>query len=610
VFQSFIGYSVTVPDGRTGTILDTNRTISSNQVTFYSHLILLEGGAPGAGNYFVGQRNLLSLSSFYAGGANVPSGTVGYPNGVATPIPSSGTISFANFYGSSKQVVQTFYQPGSGLNTLTIPAGIWYVYVEAVGAGGGGGGGDGTFGTAGGLGGSFRAKFTITANQTGKLAFSTGWGGLPGVSTRDGGGGGAGRSYSWMNNSNLYDIDNTGNPNFRSTYCYEGPNTWHPFLEEEAIWSGLFDQQGLDARAPVAVFFPTTGNYTFQGAADNDFNVYLDNTTNLIGNFGGLTTIKTANRTISAGWHTIYLAAINYGGPQGIGLRILRALDNMQVFNTRGLTDGGYTSGNFWFLNGGEGGHAGRYGTSGAAGGGGSGTGLLWYPNNNPLTASPVILGIAPGGGGGAGTGRYINPGASGGIYLSNWDNRGLVVDSGSILNGSRPAANTSWWFGRAQGNRVPYVVLNERGGYGGLKGQGGHNSAAFYPPSTDYGWTSESGGWDGGAGGGGGAPWGHPGGYADKSDSYWYVSSSTDKYNNTTSQWNPPQESSGAGGNQGYCFLNSNYVSSYVVSQINTYYSNYGAGGAGGNAQGGFGQAGAIRVRVSNVDDGIYPAG
>jgi len=45
-----------------------------------------------------------SLSAYYAGGALVPAGTVGYPNGsgsAAVAIPSSSTISINNFYGAS-----------------------------------------------------------------------------------------------------------------------------------------------------------------------------------------------------------------------------------------------------------------------------------------------------------------------------------------------------------------------------------------------------------------------------------------------------------------------------------------------------------------------------
>jgi hypothetical protein len=40
----------------------------------------------------------MKLSYYYAGGGIVPAGAVGYPNGVSTPIPSSGPISFSNFF--------------------------------------------------------------------------------------------------------------------------------------------------------------------------------------------------------------------------------------------------------------------------------------------------------------------------------------------------------------------------------------------------------------------------------------------------------------------------------------------------------------------------------
>lgn len=47
-----------------------------------------------------GGTNPISLSEYYAGGANVPSGTSG-TNG---PVPSSGTISISDFYGTSNVV--------------------------------------------------------------------------------------------------------------------------------------------------------------------------------------------------------------------------------------------------------------------------------------------------------------------------------------------------------------------------------------------------------------------------------------------------------------------------------------------------------------------------
>jgi hypothetical protein len=54
------------------------------------------------------------INSYYSGGAYVPAGTKGYPSGGgAVTIPSSGTITFNNFYGSQN------YLPWSGFGSLT-----------------------------------------------------------------------------------------------------------------------------------------------------------------------------------------------------------------------------------------------------------------------------------------------------------------------------------------------------------------------------------------------------------------------------------------------------------------------------------------------------------
>lgn len=49
-----------------------------------------------------GGTNPIGINEYYANGAYVASGTIGYPGGVATAIPSSGTISLGNFHGASK----------------------------------------------------------------------------------------------------------------------------------------------------------------------------------------------------------------------------------------------------------------------------------------------------------------------------------------------------------------------------------------------------------------------------------------------------------------------------------------------------------------------------
>lgn len=48
-----------------------------------------------------GGSNPASISEYYSGGSQVATGTSGYPLGVQTAIPTSGPISFSNFYGST-----------------------------------------------------------------------------------------------------------------------------------------------------------------------------------------------------------------------------------------------------------------------------------------------------------------------------------------------------------------------------------------------------------------------------------------------------------------------------------------------------------------------------
>ena len=49
----------------------------------------------------------LRLSHYYAGAGTVPPGTVGYPYGVYTPVPTSGRIAFSNFHGANICVTPT-----------------------------------------------------------------------------------------------------------------------------------------------------------------------------------------------------------------------------------------------------------------------------------------------------------------------------------------------------------------------------------------------------------------------------------------------------------------------------------------------------------------------
>lgn len=75
------------------------------------------------------------LTQYYAGGAYVPGGTIGYPYGVATPIPTSGTISLSNFHGSKREYLLTFYDDAQ----WTVPAGVTKCDIVVVAGGGAGG---------------------------------------------------------------------------------------------------------------------------------------------------------------------------------------------------------------------------------------------------------------------------------------------------------------------------------------------------------------------------------------------------------------------------------------------------------------------------------------
>lgn len=69
-----------------------------------------------------GGSNPISLSEYYAGGANVPAGTTGTYGAV----PSSGTISIRNFYGTSKVVISISDETVSALSFAPVDASAGY----------------------------------------------------------------------------------------------------------------------------------------------------------------------------------------------------------------------------------------------------------------------------------------------------------------------------------------------------------------------------------------------------------------------------------------------------------------------------------------------------
>lgn len=134
-----------------------------------------------------GGSNPISLSEYYAGGAYVPAGT----SGTYGAVPSSGTISIRNFYGTKKFTpVTNTYNSGSG--TETIPTGASQLVIE-VWQGGAGGGGDsyGNVGGGGGAGAYAKKTLSLTSADYGKtFTYSVGAGGAGGTLTGSGGVGG------------------------------------------------------------------------------------------------------------------------------------------------------------------------------------------------------------------------------------------------------------------------------------------------------------------------------------------------------------------------------------------------------------------------------------
>jgi hypothetical protein len=152
-----------------------------------------------------GGSNPIGLNEYYSGGSNVPSGTY---NSSDVVIPTSGTISFSNFYGATKFVAtnRNYTSAASGA-TETIPAGAQLVVIEAIGASGGGGGGfvGGKGGSAlysgggGGSGGLVRTSESVKANGR-TFTYTVGSAGSGGAYTASGVAGGA----STVSNGNGY----------------------------------------------------------------------------------------------------------------------------------------------------------------------------------------------------------------------------------------------------------------------------------------------------------------------------------------------------------------------------------------------------------------------
>ena len=154
-----------------------------------------------------GGSNPISLSEYYAGGGLVPPGT----SGTYGAVPSSGTISIQNFYGTTAFTpVTNTYTSGSG--NETVPSGASSLTLTVVGAGGSGGNSYTDFGSdvynsgggGGGAGYSIITRSVVSGDWSTTIAYSVGTsGGVSSTTTGSlsagavsltGGGGGNGTS--------------------------------------------------------------------------------------------------------------------------------------------------------------------------------------------------------------------------------------------------------------------------------------------------------------------------------------------------------------------------------------------------------------------------------
>ena len=123
-----------------------------------------------------GGSNPISLSEYYAGGSYVPSGTSG-TNGA---VPTSGTITFNQFYGTSAIPRGQVEYTTPGTYYFIVPAGVTSVCGVAVGGGSGGPSGS-RYGA--GSGGGLAYKNNISVTPGARLRVVVGAGGAGGAAT-------------------------------------------------------------------------------------------------------------------------------------------------------------------------------------------------------------------------------------------------------------------------------------------------------------------------------------------------------------------------------------------------------------------------------------------
>jgi len=265
---------------------------------------------------------------------------------------------------------------GGGGGASTIARNSSFIAVS----GGGGGGGGGSHNRSAAPGENSQVTASGTAGRSGQD--------MPGDGGGGGGGGGGRNGY--------------GPVSIVPISVYPAPYPVYPsFLNEHGIWdssrsSGSFDQT-------FTVNFPVSGTYVFSGTADNACYFYIDGSLVLSGSNWGQ--IYRASVSVTAGFHSVRVLGVNWGGPASIGLQITQG--STEIFSTRRPVSYGSA-----VDDGNGGGQGGAYGPDNSYGGRGGYTGAGGQAGSGiyPLGTSSQYW-ASPAGIGGNGTGAPGKPG-------------------------------------------------------------------------------------------------------------------------------------------------------------------------------------------------------
>lgn len=463
----------------------------------------------------------VSLGDFYRGGpivnemtriGNGAFQTAPLVPGSGVQIPQSGPIQFSQFFGVSKWILGTagYRYPVNveqqEYHEILLPATVDLITFHLLGGAGGAGGPDsGYIGGNGGAGAYIAGTISTAAfgptNVDRYLRIFVGSGGKGGIDA----------------------------PANGLTHPAPGPYDGFAMLpsipDNDWGWQRTenlavaYDSEGgyhlANHNFPLkqTIYFPETGNYTFEFTADEHARIYIDDVevANTYGDnsssYNGsdsfsFTTPLLKTVSISEGLHKLKLTYFNSGSAGGVALRIRRP-NNDIIWQT----SDNYTGNRPFHIPsplGGYGGYPGVDNDAGQGGAGGSATALFLVYPSNPHDMIPIA--VAGGGGGGGGSALRVT---SDGDYYTwkhgNWCNQGITISplgktlfrpgdpgeyadqenrgDGTYNVGASDAAGGGGGGGGVKNNRMYYVTPGKMWEYSGFGGR----TARGYPGGTEF---------------------------------------------------------------------------------------------------------------------------